>query len=68
MKNLNAGKSVKNEIYQIRARSIVGYWESQDDGLITHITKVSAYSNGTGSFTDINGRTIHAGKSRDICY
>ena len=53
---------------KITARSIVGYWESRDDGLRTHITEVRENFPGTGSFTDIFGNLIAAGKFRDIRY
>ena len=48
--------------------SIVGYWASMDDGLIVHITGFEFSPRGQGSFLDVNGRLIHAGKFRDMTY
>ena len=53
---------------QFTADMLVGYWESRDDGLVTHITQVSKNSIGSGSFKDINGRLYPAGKFRNIVY
>lgn len=46
--------------------SIVGYWRNRLDGLEVHITGLESNSTGSGSFKDINGRLVNAGKFRDI--
>jgi len=58
--------SVSGQSIKYTAHSIIGYWESKADGLVTHITEVSAFSPGSGSFKDANGNLIAAGKFRNI--
>lgn len=48
--------------------SLVGYWKSRDDELITHITGLEHNSIGSGSFRDVEGRVYHAQKFQDIRY
>ena len=57
-----------DDSYQISASSIVGYWRNANDGLETHITEVGTNSWGSGSFKDMNGNMVPAGKFRNIRY
>lgn len=51
-----------------KSDSLVGYWKSRDDELITHITGLEHNSKGSGSFKDVEGRVYHAQKFQDIRY
>lgn len=51
-----------------KSDSLVGYWKSRNDELITHITGLEHESKGAGSFRDADGRVYHAQKFQDIRY
>ena len=53
---------------EFSASTLVGYWKHSSDGLEVHITGITSFSTGSGSFKDFFGRLIHAGKFRNIRY
>jgi hypothetical protein len=53
---------------QVNAASIVAYWSSRSDGLEVHITGLDLAKVGNGSFKDLEGTLIPAGKFRRIRY
>ena len=54
--------------YRFHAAAIVGYWSSRDDGLEVHITGLDLGRTGSGSFKDLEGHLVPAGKFRNIRY
>ena len=53
---------------EFSASALVGYWKNGSDALEVHITAVTSFSTGSGSFKDFFGHLIHAGKFRNIRY
>ena len=61
-----SGSAPKSQPTQFEAGALEGYWRCRNDDVEVHITNVGPRSMGNGSYKDVSGRIIPAGKFTGI--